>query len=152
MIRKLIAKFSKSINEHIAARRYEYHVPIKITFEPNRNTGNLQVPLNSLSIRGETQDISESGIAFIVPSIRLREHYLVGEGHTLNAELDLPNGKVKMRVMGQRYEQIGQHISTIQYLIGAKILSMTETDREIYNEFLKEKNHKTGSLEFVDER
>lgn len=95
------------------------------------------MPLNNLSITGETKDLSHSGIAFVVSSIRIKENYLVGEGRTLNAELDLPNGKVTLRIVGQRYEQIGEHISVSQYLIGAKILFMTEENRETYEHFLR---------------
>jgi hypothetical protein len=151
MIRKLVSKLSKSVNKRVVARRHDYNLSIKISFEVNRNTGSLQMPLNNLSIRGETKDMSNSGIAFVVSSIRLQEYYLVGDGHTLNAELDLPNGKVQMRIMGQRYEQIGKHISTTQYLVGAKILSISETDLAIYKDFLKNKKQ-TGSLKLVDER
>ncbi len=151
MIRKLASKFSKSVNKRVVARRYKHHFPIKIAFELNRNTGSLQMPVSNLSIRGETKDLSSSGIAFIVSSIRLQEYYLVGDGHTLNAEVDLPNGKVRMQVLGTRYEQIGKHISTTQYLIGAKITNMSNADKEAYKEFLKTKKHKAGALKLVDE-
>ena len=70
-------------------------------------------------------------------SIRLREYYLVGENRILDAELDLPNGKAKMKLIGQRYEQVGEHLSVNKYLIGATILDMTPIDRDLYNEFLQ---------------
>lgn len=107
---------------------------------------------NNLSIRGETKDLSESGIAFIVSAIRVQEHYLVGDGSTLIAEVDLPNGNIKMKIVGKRYEQVGIHVSTTQYLVGAKIVGMSETDIEVYNEFLKSKGHKAASLELAGER
>lgn len=95
------------------------------------------MPAENLSIAGETKDVSETGIAFIVSSIRIKETYLVGEGRTLNAELDLPGGKVRMQIIGQRYEQVGEHISTARFLIGAKITKMSEDDRELYSDFLR---------------
>ncbi len=152
MIRKLLSKFTSSVNERVVARRHEHNFPIKISFEPNKQTGRLKMPANNLSVRGETKDLSESGIAFIVSAIRVQEHYLVGDGSTLVAEVDLPNGNVKMRIVGSRYEQVGIHVSTTQYLIGAKIVEMSETDKEIYNEFLKVKTQKAGSLKLADER
>ncbi|MGI8544602.1 MAG: PilZ domain-containing protein [Aridibacter sp.] len=150
MIRKLISKLSKSVNEHVVERRHEHHFPIKISFEPNKNSGSVQKSLNELFIRGKTKDLSQSGIAFIVSAIRLREHYLVGEGHKLKAELDLPNGNIKMQIIGQRYKQTGEHISTTQYLIGAKILEMSDADQDAYNEFLKIKTHNAGSLKLAE--
>ncbi len=105
-----------------------------------------------MSTRGETSDLSETGIGFVVSSIRLREFYLVGEGRVLNAQLNLPEGKVKIQLMGQSYKQIGQSVSNTQYLVGAKILRMSEGDRLIYNEFLKGRRPKGGALELgIDE-
>lgn len=147
MIRKLISKFNKSLARRVVSARHNYEVPIKIWIEPDRNTGRLQMSVENLSISGETNDLSETGIAFIVSSVRIRETYLVGEGRVLNAELDLPDGKVKMQIVGQRYEQVGQHISTAKFLIGAKIVKISAEDREIYAHFLQYgKKRKKGSL------
>lgn len=148
MIRKLVAKFNRSITERVVSPRKNYEVPIKIWFEPDRNTGRLKMPLESLVIVGETKDLSRSGVAFIVAAIRIQENYLVGEGRILNAELDLPDGKVQMQIVGQRYEQVGQHISTARFLVGAKITQMSKENREVYEYFLRYGNKlKKGSLE-----
>lgn len=137
MIRKLIARFNKSITERVHSARYDCEFPISIAFEPNHKTGKLSAPLENISLKGVSRDLSETGIAFVVPSIRLKENYLVGENRTLCAELDLPNGRVRMIVAGQRYEQISdEHTSTTKYLIGAKIVSMNDADKEIYEYFL----------------
>ncbi|MCD9188769.1 MAG: PilZ domain-containing protein [Pyrinomonadaceae bacterium] len=137
MIRKLISKFNRTFTEKVVSVRKDFHVPIKIWLEPDRQTGKLQMPLENLSISGETKDLSVTGIAFIVSSIRLKEHYLVGEGKTLNAELDLPGGKIRMQIVGQRHEQFGKHISTAKFLVGAKITKMSDQDREAYEDFLR---------------
>lgn len=137
MIRKLISKFNRTFNEKVVSSRKDFHVPIKLWFEPDRHTGKLRLPGENLSISGETKDLSITGIAFIVSSIRLNEFYLVGEGRTLNAELDLAGKKVRMQIVGQRHQQVGEHISTARFLVGAKITKMNENDREIYEDFLK---------------
>lgn len=140
--------------ERVVSVRHKRQVPIKLSFEPNGMTGRLDQP-KAVYITGETADMSSSGIAFIVASIRVKENYLVGEGRILNAELDLPNGKVSMKIIGQRYEQVGEHISTARYLVGASIKDMTTENREAYQEFLSlgGKKGNTGSLKFgVDER
>ena len=140
VIRKFISRLNLSFVENRSARRYNLQVPIRITIEPDDEACcnvKLKTKRESLSTSGETKDLSKSGIAFIVPSIRLREYYLVGENRTLQAELDLPNGKIRMQIVGVRYEQIGIHDSTVNYLIGAKILSITPLEQEIYEEYLK---------------
>ena len=111
MIRKLIAKFNRSMAKRVISVRHKRQVPVKLSFEPNGNAERLDAPPKYVYIAGETTDLSSSGIAFIVSSIRVKENYLVGEGRILNAELDLPNGKVSMKIVGQRYEQVGEHIS-----------------------------------------
>ena len=147
MIRKLISKFNKSLTKSVVSARHNYEVPIKLWLEPDRNTGKLQLPIANLSISGETKDLSKTGIAFVVSAIRLREYYLVGEGRTLNAELDLPDGKIKMQIVGQRYEQVGQHISTAKFLIGATITKITDGDRHAYEHFLQfGKKRKKGAF------
>ena len=152
MIRKWTSKLRKFLSKRVVSPRRKFQTPIKLSFEPDKTTGNLQMPVNDLSIRGETEDLSFTGIAFTVSSIRLREYYLVGEGRKLNAEINLPNGKVKMQLIGQRYKQVGKHVSVMQYLIGARILNMSDGDRETYKEFLRKRKNRAGSLELeVDE-
>jgi hypothetical protein len=155
MFRNLISKLNRSVSKQVVAARRDYVVPIKLTFEPDRNTGKLRMPVNELAIIGETRDLSHSGIGFVVSAIRLKEYYLVGEDRVLNAELDLPNGKVKFQIVGQRYEQVGEHISVSKYLIGAKIVNMSEENREVYKYFLrhgKKVKRGTGTLQLgIDE-
>lgn len=148
MLREWASKFSRSVNKRVVARRRRMKLPIKISIEPDRNTGNLKMPSVDLTIKGETHDLSLSGIAFIVSSIRVREFYLVGDGRLLNAEVTLPDGKITMQMRGERYEQVGNHhLSVTEYLVGARILQMSEEDRELYREFLRGKRQKAGSLE-----
>lgn len=150
-LRKFVSSISDQIRSRINSSRRDLNVPISISFEPENNTGRLTIKREILSIKGETKDLSATGIAFLVDSIRLREHYLVGEDRILDAELDLPNGKIRMKLIGQRYEQVGQHLSVSQYLIGATIKSMTPLDKDLYEEFLrygnKLKDDKNKSLE-----
>ena len=149
MIRRLISMFNRSLAERMVAERYKHSVPVKIWFEPDKTTCKLKLPIEKLTVHGETKDLSSSGIGFIVSSIRIKENYLVGEGCTLNAEIDLPTGKVRMKVVGRRYEQIGQDIQTARYLIGAEIVNISEEDREVYEHFLVHGDgHKKRSLAF----
>ncbi len=106
------------------------------------------MPVQHLTISGETKDLSKTGIAFIVSSIRLREYYLVGEDRTLNAELDLPGGKITMQIIGQRYEQVGLHLSETRFLIGATITKISDDAREIYEHFISQ-GKKRGKEAFV---
>ncbi|MDH3494912.1 MAG: hypothetical protein OEM82_15260 [Acidobacteriota bacterium] len=127
-------------------------MPIKLTVEPDSNTGPLNASGKGLTVSGTTSDFSRSGIGFVVSCIRLREFYLVGEGRTLNAEISLPNGVVRMKILGTRYEQTGKHLSVTQYLIGAKIVKIADKDLETYEEFLSGKRERGGALHLEVEK
>ena len=138
MIRKLISRLNKSVTKQIVAQRKESHLPVKISITPDRPTGRLNGAPEAFSIRGETKDLSKTGISFTVSAIRIKEYYLVGENRTLNAEIELPEGtKLKMQIIGQRYEQVNLHDSISEYFIGAKITQMAQNEREVYEEYLK---------------
>ena len=75
----------------------------------------------------------------------------LNQDRILNAEIDLPGGKVKMKLIGRRYEKVGIHISTERFLVGAQIQELTGTDKEMYETFLKAGPRRakgsTGALE-----
>jgi hypothetical protein len=51
-----------------------------------------------------------------------------------------------MLIVGTRYQQVGQHLSVTQYLVGAKIEDMSEKDKVRYEEFLRGKKERGGAL------
>jgi hypothetical protein len=120
----------------VPARR-DHKAPLKVWFDPDIKTERALDAARSACIIGETVDLSRNGVAFSVPFIRIKEKYLVNQDRTLNVEIDLPGGKVYMRMLGKRYEKVGMHSSMERFLVGATITSLTGTDKEIYEDFLK---------------
>src|SRR5215207_6307108 len=112
MLRELASRFSVTWIERRASLRKKYSVPVKICFAPEINAHNLQGSCDDSFLSGETIDLSETGIGFVVTSIRIKEKYLVGQERTLNVELELAGKKVKMQVLGKRYERVGIHATT----------------------------------------
>lgn len=136
-IRKLISALNARFLSRKCAVRHKLHVPLNVSISTAINTGELCFGKNNLSIGGETEDLSKTGIGFWVDSIRLREYYLVGQDRILDVKLDLPNGIARMKIIGHRYEQVNIHNTGSKYLIGASIRQMDKADREVYEEFLK---------------
>jgi len=137
MLRELVSKFSVSWIERRASLRKKFQVPVKVCFAPEHNPHNITTSCEELFLAGETVDLSESGVAFVVASIRIKEKYLVGQERILHVELELAGKKVQMRVLGKRYERVGIHASTERYLVGAAITEMSPGDRQNYEYFLK---------------
>jgi hypothetical protein len=148
MIGTIVRNFNESYRRYISPVRKDFSFPISVSIEPNRITGSLQrkssrtfLGFDELPcIAGETKNLSEEGIAFVVSFIRIAEGYLVGDGRILNIELSLPNGKVKFQAVAQRYEHYNIHSSGSQFLIGARITSISEQNREKYISFFTDKH------------
>lgn len=140
MIRELITRFNRSLSERMVSSRRRHAAPVKVWFDPDNNTERAKNEALSACIMGETADISRTGIGFVVPSIRIKEKYLVGQQRNLNIEIDLPTGKVFMRAIGCRYEKVGIHLSAERFFIGAQIVSLVGADRETYETFLRNGN------------
>lgn len=140
MIRELITRFNRSLSDRMVPARRHHKAPIKIWFDPETHSERAIEAARAACILGETVDISRTGFGFVVPFIRLKEKYLVGQERMLNVEIDLPNGKVFLRAIGRRYEKVGQHVSTERFLVGVQITSLVGQDRETYETFLKNGN------------
>lgn len=145
MLRELVSRFNSTIAQRRASARKQYNVPVKVCFAPEKNS-----PVKSHGrcddsfLSGEISDISETGIGFIVSAIRIKEKYLVGQERMLNVELDISGTKIRMQVLGVRYERIGIHLSTERYLVGAAIVNVNEEDQAAYEHLLRY-GHKTSS-------
>ncbi len=148
MIRELVSRFSVSWVQRRASVRKAYAVPVKVYFAPEKNPLNLTASFQDLFLSGETVDLSETGMGFVVSSIRIKEKYLVGQERILTVELDLAGKKVRMQMLGKRYERVGIHASTERYLIGAEITEISPDDRVKYEFFIKngKKLLKTGGV------
>ena len=139
LIRRLVARLHCLIINRRAAPRLEAHFPITVVIPAAKSANANLLNREILSMTGETKDLSEAGIAFFVSSIRLREHYLVGEERPLIVELDLPEGRIKMKIVGVRYERETRNTPELKYLVGARISNMLPAEREIYRRFLRGK-------------
>ena len=138
MLRELASRFSVSLVQRRASVRKKFQSPVKITFAPEKNPHNLtSTSCDNLFLSGEMVDISETGIAFIVASIRIQEKYLVGQERVLKVEIDVAGKKIHMKVLGVRYERVGIHDSTERYVVGAHITEMSPEDRQRYEYILK---------------
>jgi len=137
MLRELINKLSHSVSEKMVPPRRRHTAPMRVWFDPDVNSERAAEAARAACIIGETVDLSRNGIAFNVPFIRSKEKYLVNQDRVLNVEIDLPAGKVYMRVLGRRYEKVGMHSSTERFVVGASIVELTGTSRDLYEAFLR---------------
>ena len=108
--------------------RLEFSVLLRDT-EPN--AGGVQ---HLRACAGHTVNISAHGLAVVLHAQNIDEQYLLGAEGSMAIELDLPNGSaIEIQATPVRYEKQEEG-----YLIGARISEMSERNRRLYEEYLRE--------------
>ena len=86
------------------------------------------------AVAGHTVNLSLHGLAVMLHAQNIEEQYLAGGDGSMSIELDLPNGvSLEIQATPVRYEKRDDG-----YLIGARISEMSNRDRELYEEYLRE--------------
>lgn len=88
------------------------------------------------TLAGHTRDVSSTGLGVVLPSIRVGERYLAGEGQTLRVVLRLPDAQVRLYATPVRYERFDPGDAEAGYLIGLRLTGGDERDRAAYDTYL----------------
>lgn len=150
-IRFFTSRLSETATKLFSAPRKKARLPLSVSLEIENATGKLNNPNQKISLAGLTQDISCEDINFILPFIRLGEHYLAGGEQKLILEIELPERKVRVKATAKSYEMVGEHNSVNEYLIGAKITEMNAGEREYLENFIKYGEQRDASQSSVFE-
>lgn len=132
---ELPRRIVSQLRRFIGNRRHSKRVRARLRFtlslsDPRVNTnGARRLP----TLDGHTLDVSTTGLALVVPAIRIGEHYLAGNDRRLHIQLELPNGPVEMKVVTVRYESLEDEGG---YLIGARIVEMSASDRASFEKYV----------------
>jgi len=129
--RRIVSRLRRFIGNRRRHRRVQVRLTVTLSLSDPRVNSNGARRLPSLN--GHTLDISNTGLALIVPAIRIGEHYLAGTDRKLHVKLELPSGPVEMKVATVRYESLEDDSG---YLIGARILEMSDTDRVSFEKYV----------------
>ena len=129
--RRIVSRLRRFIGNRRRSKRVRTRLTFTLSLSDRRVTSNgaRRVP----SLEGHTLDVSSTGLALIVPAIRIGEHYLAGADRKLHIKLELPSGPVEMKVATVRYESLEDDTG---YLIGARILEMSDTDRVSFEKYV----------------
>ncbi len=137
-----MAEFTRALvsrlRQYMGDRRHSLRRSVRLNFRlslasPAKHlNGNRKIS----SVDGHTLDVGQRGLALVVPAITLGEHHLVGVNRSLQVKLELPSGPVEMQVAPVRYERLDEHKTETGYLIGAKIVAMSDEDRAVFSEYL----------------
>lgn len=129
--RRIVSRLRRFIGNRREARRVRARLSFTLSLSDPRVSSNGARKLPTLD--GHTLDVSSTGLALVVPAIRIGEHYLAGDDRKLHVKLELPSGPVEMKVATVRYESLEDETG---YLIGARILELSDTDRANFEKYV----------------
>jgi hypothetical protein len=129
--RRIVSRLRRFIGNRRRCKRVQARLTVTLSLSDPRvnSNGGRRLP----KLNGHTLDVSTTGIALIVSAIRIGEHYLAGADRKLYLKLDLPSGPVEMKVATVRYESLEDESG---YLIGARILEMSDADRASFEQYV----------------
>ena len=132
--RRIVSHLRRFIGNRRRFKRVRAHLTFTLSLsDPRVNSNGAR---RRPTLNGHTFDLSTSGLALIVPAIRIGEHYLAGSDRRLYLKLQLPNGAVEMKVATVRYESLDESQDESGYLIGARIIEMSDADRASFNTYV----------------
>ena len=131
-VRSIVARLREFFGDRRLTRRRRARLPLTVSLIKRRGLNGSRPQ----SIEGHTFDLSSAGLSFIVPAIRIDDHYLAGESQKLRIVLELTSGEVQLQAVAVRYERADDLQAETGYLIGVRITQMSDADRERYREYV----------------
>jgi hypothetical protein len=135
--RDRITRLREFVADRRLSARYKSQRQARLLFNisvVNSESGESRV--QTIPLVGFTRDISDTGLALVVPSLRVGDRYLVDEGCTLRVVLlDLPAGEIEIYATPVRYEQLQE--PEIGHIIGVRITEVSDGDRTRLLQYLK---------------
>ncbi|HEV2765279.1 MAG TPA: PilZ domain-containing protein [Pyrinomonadaceae bacterium] len=123
-------------DERRHARRFHAQLPARLKGILVYNAGGDDAGGNLLRLSCRTRDVSEAGLALVVPAGRLDERFLPRESCLMLVLLDLPEGQVALEAAPMHHQLLADDEDGSSYLIGASIRGISERDRARYLAFL----------------
>jgi hypothetical protein len=136
LMRSLVARMRVYIGNRRRARRYRRSINFNVSiYDPKLSREQLE---HAPYLEGATSDLSLTGLGLIVPAIRIEDRYLTAPDQTLHVMLELPDGRVELRVAPVRYEQLERTATSAGYLVGVRIAAMSDADRARFEDYLRQ--------------
>ena len=85
-----------------------------------------------------TRDLSETGVGVVAGSIYVGYTCVVDEGRALRLRLVLPSGEIELGTTAAHYLRLDKVGTEPSYLIGLRIISMSDEAHALYRQYLEE--------------
>jgi hypothetical protein len=134
LMRSIVARLREYVGNRRRARRYRVRLSCRVApFEPALDSERQQrVP----ALAGHTRDLSATGLALVLPAVRVGDRYLTGAGLRLRVTLEHPTGPLELLAAPVRHEQLERDEPETGFLIGVRITELAPADRARYEAHL----------------
>ncbi|HYX31283.1 MAG TPA: PilZ domain-containing protein [Pyrinomonadaceae bacterium] len=137
LVRSVVSRFQVFLKDRRQSPRLRVRLLFDVAIQRAHGSGALK---RRQTVQGHTRDISVNGLAMLVPQVHLEGHHLAASGRELQVQLDMGGGvSISMLVVPRRYERLEEAELGCNYLIGARIVSISEADQIRYLNFINER-------------
>jgi hypothetical protein len=134
LIRSVVSRVRTYLKDRRQSPRLRVRLVLSISVLRKANSnGSGQV---SRTMKGHTRDISVKGLGMLLPQVHLGGYHLAAEGRELHVTVELPDGPIPMLVLPRRYEMLDDSELGCNYLIGARIVELSDQDRKRLESFI----------------
>ena len=132
---RFAARLRALVGNRRRALRYQVQHKVRLLLggPPSATDGIAGRPV-SIPLEGHTLDISEIGMALLVPGISTIERTLTHAEGDLPLTLELPNGLIHLVTTRTRVERLA---GGAKYLLGVRIKEVHEGDRSRFTAYLR---------------
>ena len=128
-LRTIASRLRELVGNRRRAPRHRVRLPVFVSLLDNA-PGSAPA-----GVAGHTCDASESGLAVILPAIRVGGRYLAGDDVTLRLTVKLPDASARLYGKPVRYERLEDGQADGGFLVGIHLND--DGDRALLSEYLK---------------
>jgi hypothetical protein len=132
-LRSIVARLRGYVADRRRAPRFCLRLPCAVSLHEPQG-----VRRAAQELAGFTHDLSASGLSLVLPAVRVGERYLTGAGVMLRVRLEYPTGPLELLATPVHYDQYDEEDSVKRFLVGVRIVEMSEAERARYEAHLKQ--------------
>ncbi|MDT4968454.1 MAG: PilZ domain [Acidobacteriota bacterium] len=137
LIRSIVNRLRDFVGNRRRAPRHSVRLEVELALMVPSPGSTSRSAGPGLRVSGYTRDISATGLAVIVPTIRAGGKYITGSNQTLQITLALPSGPLEIYGTPVRYSPLEDPGGDRGYLVGVQIERMSVTHRTTFSAYVE---------------
>jgi len=136
LMRSIVTRLRAFVADRRSAPRRPLRLACAVRLHDPRRDADGARAAAAPHVEAYTRDLSLTGLALVVPAIRIGERYLTDT--PLRLVLQHPTGPLELTAQPVRYEQLSADAGERGYLLGLRITEMAPADRARFEKHLRQ--------------